>query len=74
MYVANGGQCYLRAGIVERDNCIHGRARRVYLMEHAVVRIGGLGSDSGSATYWLCDFRQVFSTLLFSSKKGFYDG
>ena len=70
IYVADGGRCYLRTGIVERGIYIHGRARRVYLMECAGMRVGYLGSNSGSATYWLCDFRQVSSALLFSSIKG----
>lgn len=70
IYVADGGWCYLRTGTVERDNYIHGRTRRVYLMECAGMRVGDLGSISGSATYWLCDFRQVFSALLFSSITG----
>lgn len=70
IYVADGGRCYLRTGIVERDTYIHGRARRVYLMECAGMRVGDLSLNSGSATYWLYDFRQVSSALLFSSIKG----
>lgn len=63
IHVAAGGRCYLRTGIAERDNHIHGKARRVYLMECAGMRVGDLGSNSGSATYWLCDF-ETFSLNL----------
>lgn len=70
IHVSAGGRCYLRTGIAERDNHIHGKARRVYLTECAGMRVGDLGSNSGSATCWLCDFRQVSSALLVSSIKG----
>ena len=39
-------------------------------MECAGMRVGDLSLNSGSATYWLYDFRQVSSALLFSSIKG----
>lgn len=43
--------------------------QEVYPMKSAVARFGRLNSGSWSATYWLCDFRQVFLALPFSSMK-----
>lgn len=60
------GDVILRDEIVERDYYTHGRTRRVHPKENAIVGTGGLGSNSDSATYWLCDFRQVFSASLLS--------
>lgn len=43
--------------------------QEVYPMKNAVARVGGLISDSWSATYWLCDFKQISLALRFSSIK-----
>lgn len=68
------GDVILKDKIVEKDYYTRGRARRVHPMDNAVVRIGGLDSNSDSATYWLCNFRQIFSALLFSFLKWVLNG